>query len=84
MICGENSGEHSKCKLQKMSSIFFQPNYTGNVILQVIVDIGAEPGDTATITITTAAMPAANRMFDIKVTQVKARLGYLLKPHHVT
>ncbi len=35
----------------------------------VYVDIGANPGDTATLMFTTSAL-AANRVYDIKVTQV--------------
>ncbi len=38
----------------------------------VYVDIGADPGDTATITFTTGAL-AFNRMWDIKINQVRLK-----------
>ncbi len=66
VICGENTGKHSEFAAQTNDIIRVSPLYV--MFVTVYVDIGANSGDTATISLATTAT-ASNRMWDIKVTQ---------------
>ena len=65
MICGQNTGQHSKCS----SKLKYKRIYFHDFLNTVYVDMGAQASDTATLNFAFSGA-ASTRAWEVKATQI--------------